>query len=307
MEDNIKTYIKQALEKGLTKEEVAEVLRSAGWDEEKIKSTLSQVETQEIQAEPQEMVSESETLKKPEETIQPTTEEKPQSTQATFQKTPASALFEPKEEQVVTPSQTTEDGKVSLMPKVEESVISPPPQESFVPPSQFPQPPSSSLPSSSFQTQASSFSQPAVSAPRFDSEGRRLCPYCGTPLKPDAIYCPNCGKTVAEDIDFESKEYKDRKGFAVTSFVFGILAVLWLIFVSIPIKYPTKFIVYRGRINLIFAVLAILGIIFGFLGTRSSKKGLAIAGIILSFLFLILFLIAFLLAASLLFSIFNSF
>lgn len=58
---------------------------------------------------------------------------------------------------------------------------------------------------------------------------------------------------------------KDYGGFAIASFVIGLVGLL-LNFCCIPYLTP---------------ILGILSLVFGFISIRSSKKGMAIAGIIL--------------------------
>ncbi len=44
-------------------------------------------------------------------------------------------------------------------------------------------------------TQQYSYTPPSISGPTATpSQTARYCSYCGAPVKPDAIYCPNCGK-----------------------------------------------------------------------------------------------------------------
>ena len=59
---------------------------------------------------------------------------------------------------------------------------------------------------------------------------------------------------------------RDNGGFAVASFVIGLVGLL-LNFCCVPYITP---------------ILGILSLVFGFVSIRSSKKGLAVAGIILS-------------------------
>jgi len=130
-----------------------------------------------------------------------------------------------------------------------------------------------------------------------------LCKYCGTTLKEGASFCHQCGQKVEAGVaasqaetpnvsepavplpvDYNQiapqyvipePEQKDNSGFAIASLVLGIVSIV----------------VCCCGINLITAILAI---IFGVLGLRSSKKGLAIAGIItaaVSIFFLILLII----------------
>ncbi len=65
---------------------------------------------------------------------------------------------------------------------------------------------------------------------------------------------------------------RDNSGFAVASFVLGLVGLL-LNFCCIPYITP---------------IFGILSLIFGFVSIRSSKKGLAVAGIILAAFTLVL-------------------
>ena len=68
-------------------------------------------------------------------------------------------------------------------------------------------------------------------------------------------------ETVNNNKDDNKKVKKDRKGLAIAAMVLGIISIplFWEFMISIP--------------------CAILAIIFGILAIKSSKKGLAIAGI----------------------------
>jgi len=85
------------------------------------------------------------------------------------------------------------------------------------------------------------------------------CSSCGAVIKKNVEICPNCGVKT-----------KDGNGVAMASFILGIVSLVtggWLL---IP---------------------QTLGIIFGIMGLKSSKKGIAITGIVLSslaFMFLII-------------------
>lgn len=222
MEEEIKNSIKNALLKGVSRGEVVEILKNAGWAEEKINNVLLEVEN-EIGMREQEGKIAGEEIRKEEVSFESSAS--------------AEGQFYPSQEP--SPSQSAFQQYPST-------------QSPSVPPSQV-------VPSSP-STGPSAFSYQVPTKPLFDSQGRRICSYCGMPLKEKNIYCPNCGKLVVDEVDLESRK-SDRKGFAIASFIFGILGFI--------------------------PVFAILGIIFGILGRKSSKKGLAIAGIILSFSFFI--------------------
>ena len=76
---------------------------------------------------------------------------------------------------------------------------------------------------------------------------------------------------------------KDNGGFAVASFVIGLVGLL-LNFCCVPYLTP---------------ILGILSLVFGFVSIRSSKKGMAIAGIILGVFTIILAIFVFAGAAAL--------
>jgi RNA polymerase subunit RPABC4/transcription elongation factor Spt4 len=87
------------------------------------------------------------------------------------------------------------------------------------------------------------------------------CSSCGKTIKKDAAMCPYCGVQHGASSQLFTK---DKKGFAITSLVLGIVGcIAWLL----PLLgYP----------------VTILGLIMGVVGYKSSKKGMALAGIILS-------------------------
>ena len=73
-----------------------------------------------------------------------------------------------------------------------------------------------------------------------------------------------------EVVEEKTKEEKDRRGFCIASLVLGIISLLgfWIWYISIP--------------------CAILAIIFGALGTKAKKKGMAIGGLVTGILGFIL-------------------
>jgi small-conductance mechanosensitive channel len=91
------------------------------------------------------------------------------------------------------------------------------------------------------------------------------------------------------------------KGKATASFVFGIISIvctLPFIFMAIapaPQERPelSSVIIYLFWLCLIVAPLSfVLGLVFGFLGQKSTKKGLAKKGIVLSLFAALLFFIS---------------
>lgn len=250
MEEEIKNSIKNALLKGVSRGEVVEILKNAGWTEEKINNVLLGVEN-EIGAREQEGKIAGEEIRK---------------------------------EEVSFESSASAEGQ--FYPSQEPS----PSQSAFrqYPSTQSPSVPPSQVVPSSPPTGPSAFSYQAPTKPLFDSQGRRICSYCGMPLKEKNIYCPNCGKLVVDETDLESRK-GGRKGFAIASFIFGILNFI-IFFVVLGeflgfIQLSNSVFLFFLRTILIFAIL---GIIFGFIGNKSLKRRLAIIGIILSFLFLAL-------------------
>ena len=95
------------------------------------------------------------------------------------------------------------------------------------------------------------------------------------PVTPQAVYAP--GQTATPYAT--EQPAKDRKGFALAALILGIVAVAisCLNFLDIPI--------------------AILAIIFGILGLKSSKRGMALAGLILGAAGLIIAIVVIIIAA----------
>ena len=145
-----------------------------------------------------------------------------------------------------------------------------------------------------------------------------FCRICGTALKDGAAFCHSCGAQVKKDrpapvnenviVNTDvineklqapvseasndqsetasspfaqpyvktppmQNEKKDYSGFAIASLVLGIVSVLPLCCVNV--------------------ITAILGIIFSLISIKSSKKGMAIAGLILSIIAIIIAFITF--------------
>lgn len=109
----------------------------------------------------------------------------------------------------------------------------------------------------------------------------KTCNKCGCELSEGASFCENCGapvsssEPVVETVFPNSNvpQTKDRSGLAIASLVLGCISILtWII----PLLgYPTT----------------IVGLILGILGLKSSKKGMAVAGIILCAIFLVVTLL----------------
>ena len=120
----------------------------------------------------------------------------------------------------------------------------------------------------------------------------KVCPNCESSIPADAQVCPNCGEVLTADVPAAQPEplpspKKDRKGFAVASL---LLAASFLVFWGLTyIAYPLSDDIGSVFIVLAFfsPLLSIPGFIFGILGLRSSRKGLAIAGIVLNVLLFI--------------------
>lgn len=91
-----------------------------------------------------------------------------------------------------------------------------------------------------------------------------FCQYCGKELTDSANVCLNCGKQINQNITPEENKN------AIRGFVLGIISIIaWIIPL---IGYP----------------ITICGIVFSSKGLNiKTNKGLAIAGLILSIIFLI--------------------
>jgi ribosomal protein L40E len=102
-----------------------------------------------------------------------------------------------------------------------------------------------------------------------------FCFSCGNKMRSAAENCPKCG--VNQKISFNKGE-KDKKGLAKASLVLGIIGVLGGIesisAVFSDLGAPPAMIPY--------SIVNILALIFAIMGLNSSKKNMAIAGLIMS-------------------------
>lgn len=86
------------------------------------------------------------------------------------------------------------------------------------------------------------------------------CSSCGKTIKKDALMCPFCG--VQQGTNLQLK--KDNKGAAVASLVLGLVGLIAWLF---PLAgFP----------------VTIVGLIMGIVGQKSTKRGMATAGVIIS-------------------------
>ena len=85
-----------------------------------------------------------------------------------------------------------------------------------------------------------------------------FCSSCGVFIKKEAEICPHCG---VRQLGQHNTSLNNKQGFAIASLVLGIVSF---------------FIPFIGSVG------GIVGLIFGIIGLQNSKKGMAIAGIILS-------------------------
>lgn len=98
----------------------------------------------------------------------------------------------------------------------------------------------------------------------------KKCPFCAEMIQEAAIVCRHCGRTLTENQTNLQLQKKDNYGLAITSLALGIFSLLaWL--------YP-----------ICGFPISVIGLILGITSTSSSKRSLAIAGIVMSAIGLIL-------------------
>jgi len=98
----------------------------------------------------------------------------------------------------------------------------------------------------------------------------KKCPFCAEMIQEAAIVCRHCGRSLTETETNYQPQKKDNYGLAITSLALGIFSLLaWFL----PIcGFP----------------ISVIGLILGIIGMNSSKRGLAIAGIVMSSIGLLL-------------------
>ncbi len=107
----------------------------------------------------------------------------------------------------------------------------------------------------------------------FQTNESRLkkCPFCAEMIQEAAIICRHCGRSLTENQIMHQP--KNNSGLAITSFAIGIFCLIaWFL----PIcGFP----------------ISVTGLILGILSMGSSKRNLAITGIVLSTIGLVLTII----------------
>ncbi len=92
-----------------------------------------------------------------------------------------------------------------------------------------------------------------------------LCPYCKKEISDSSKFCSECGTTLDINEYIETKVAPKGGGYAIASFILCLVGL---------IPYCT--------------LASLVAFVLGFCGLRSTKKGFAITGIIVSLVTLIL-------------------
>lgn len=104
-----------------------------------------------------------------------------------------------------------------------------------------------------------------------------ICPKCGTKIPDDASFCCNCGVKIVfpaapvyEAIPvYEAQVQKGGNAFSVTSLVCGILSLMSMALPLITV------------LRLLGVAMSIIAIVFGVIGKKRRRCGMAKAGFIL--------------------------
>lgn len=237
MSDDIKQLIKDAIDNGATKEEIAETLRGAGWDDNKIRMIFSELYSKEEQLEAKEGMPASSyqpegTQFGSESQLKPESEKESKS-QFEFESQPKPIIENVRQEE-------------KLQPKQEFS-----PQESPEPP----EPP-----------------ERTMEFPRSELTGKENVNYSSyrgktitystqEPIAKPTIQEQQYGQQQQQYSEQIIESQKDKKNLATASLIFGILSI------------------FTGLLG------GVIGLILGIMGLKSSKRSLAVAGIIMSIFF----------------------
>ena len=128
------------------------------------------------------------------------------------------------------------------------------------------------------------------------TEKKKFCKYCGTEMSFYASECPSCGKTVldtslrsfedtkgtasimypmpAQNIYIQQTEHKSN-GMAIAGFVLSIIGLL---------------VCWIPALNIITWVL---GLLFSFIGVFKAPRGFAVAGLIISSIWVVIVILIF--------------